>query len=1840
MHNTHSHAPASCRLCSPNASASQDESRCHRCVAKGDLVGDVVWQYIEKTVNGSPASGRSAFLLAGLSAGPLEGIVRKNPGDAVCDRSLKIGINAMAAPGLRVDPAVRTSESPVFWRHYNQADIVVFAPSDQERNNTGAGLEQVSRIDGDLIMDQEDAWLKSLDEDGAPRDYLRNMLRGLRASGICIDLDMWVDFILALRDLEFADPADLRVQKAAFALHIPVFGIEKLPKLPGPSAGSSKIPPVGAFRTAFAAARNEVACYAMLSLPKQEPLDMALMRDQVADAREKLSGIDETSRKDRQIAIETIEAMLDDADNIRPGEWRPSQDRFCREAIWNRHAHEIFCARRKSNSKNLGQETLDYIRGDFEDELDEELEAFLLSADAKEKNKGRSTEEEDKAFFDKWRDELANAPSRALYNQWYKRVFDKEVRGHDLLTTLLKGAEALLAEGHDDLSSMDEPCILVRANQRKKESLWEGLDQRIHRLFCFEVNSLRDLLGNSFAWDIDKCFTATPDKEQSAKEARMIPLELYLVERRHVSNGAKPNTRDRPRVKAIWQPGRSAQNAPIDVALPDDIGRLAEEAVGHRRVTPLQEFMPKTHNDRGKQVPTSLFISTSFSDVAGGDKGRTADLTNGVFKEDILSVVRERAGNLRDNGAMHGDDAADIIAAVDTFHDAFCEALEALGREPGRAMSEGPIVRQAAAFGELCRRVRRLCVSDVAKREIRSRIAMIGIVPAGAGEGHAILTAWHPLRLLEKQAKGKALGAFVGDVFRPRLRDRNFSVAFAEMLRICEHWAFPEAAEIYGETFVSVEDVNGYSMLVPAGQIATDRDALEQTSPMAAARFMEGLDDYLRVHPHESSNLSAAIYNSESISLPQEIARQMALRIDKDSNLRCDLVITHHDQRRMREIYADQNTRLSADNLNEATRGFLSRLRVGVEPTATEEGDEGVRDLDLAFLHDAISHRSKTEWEHEPASSEQSESGYDNRAVAMPRRRIGEPDAGSTGVYLTMPDPPKMVADFYDLLYAISKNAVLPDGMHGVLVRSVAFDDPEVKKIIDQAHNLAGWVVSFDRIANRQILRECGVRIIRDISVPGTDCQVIVSATGVGKNVQKLVKEEVRKACALSDGDVDRICEALLEDIVEVSGQKVLSAARYENAAREMIGLSVAKAMMEAALPPGARPIWISLDDYRGWFTDGSGEIADMLSVSILEEDDNYTILMQVGEAKFVEQSGSAAESRKSMKQLRKTAARLRDIFVENQDINSRSAWCARLSNLLINRGGLARLIPDGARRMRFLALMSQGRVDFRLAGESVVCLHDFHDDDVDTIEDPPEEYLRQHVVPTPRICSALMSLIGSASFDISVLKAGSWLSPEGCERGEFSSVGKPRQNSAPCNEETAHRSSTGPDMLTDRPDDAPREDRSNTTTAIEARQADQGCFNVMQPDEGGRPRFMPEPLDIQLRVIREKTGGEDEDNRTVIWAEEMCRSAQKALSHFKMQAHFADPKYRLTPNGVLVTFRGHPTLTLSGMEKRRMELLTTFGIEVLDVRAGPGTVSLFIKRAKRAKVPLVSTWLDAEWPDRDPGVLTNFIVGVREDDGSLLYLNLEGEFAGYEEHGPHTLIAGETKSGKGVLTQSLLLQLIAFNDPRNAELILVDPKKGVDFAWLQGAPHMRRGIVTEIDDAQSVFLELVDEMDRRYELLRKKGVPNLTEYNQVVPAGDRISRIFMVHDEIGAWMANEKDYQDTVLSAVANLGMKARAAGIHLVLITQRADVDAVPGRLRDNMGNRLCLRVQNSAGSRMILNHNGAEKLLGRGHLAAALSGESPPTGQNFFLAQVPFASTENLNILARAAIKHWTT
>jgi S-DNA-T family DNA segregation ATPase FtsK/SpoIIIE len=195
------------------------------------------------------------------------------------------------------------------------------------------------------------------------------------------------------------------------------------------------------------------------------------------------------------------------------------------------------------------------------------------------------------------------------------------------------------------------------------------------------------------------------------------------------------------------------------------------------------------------------------------------------------------------------------------------------------------------------------------------------------------------------------------------------------------------------------------------------------------------------------------------------------------------------------------------------------------------------------------------------------------------------------------------------------------------------------------------------------------------------------------------------------------------------------------------------------------------------------------------------------------------------------------------------------------------------------------------------------------------------------------------------------------------------------------------------------------------------------------------------------------------------------ALQQFQLRSKLTSSM--LTPNSALLKFAGSADLTIDQVSKKRSEFLTTHGMNIISVRPEPGIVSIAIERPKRQIVKLQDLW--ARWqPDSSLGN-KELLIAIREDDGNLLFLSPG------KDHAPHTLIAGSTGSGKSVLVQNIILGIAATNTIDQAEIILIDPKQGVDYFQFDSLPHIRGGIIDDQERALSRLQSLVTEMDTRY---------------------------------------------------------------------------------------------------------------------------------------------------------------
>ena len=197
----------------------------------------------------------------------------------------------------------------------------------------------------------------------------------------------------------------------------------------------------------------------------------------------------------------------------------------------------------------------------------------------------------------------------------------------------------------------------------------------------------------------------------------------------------------------------------------------------------------------------------------------------------------------------------------------------------------------------------------------------------------------------------------------------------------------------------------------------------------------------------------------------------------------------------------------------------------------------------------------------------------------------------------------------------------------------------------------------------------------------------------------------------------------------------------------------------------------------------------------------------------------------------------------------------------------------------------------------------------------------------------------------------------------------------------------------------------------------------------------------------------------------------------------------------------------------------------------------------------------------------------------------------------PHLLIAGSTGSGKSVMLNTILHSLLTQNTPEQLNLVLIDPKR-VELTSFADYPHVLSRIIHKHEEAIKALSWLIKEMDERYEKLQKAKKKGIKEYNEDYT--DKIPRLVVVIDEFASLiLTKERGEASLAEIMIVRLAQEGRAAGIHLVIATQRPSVDVVTGLIKANLPTRICFMTTSKIDSKIVLDQGGAEELVGKGDM-----------------------------------------
>ncbi|WP_142781931.1 FtsK/SpoIIIE domain-containing protein [Agrobacterium sp. T29] len=1729
-----------------------------------ELIGKVACSILKEELgDASGEAGTARFLLDGLSIPQTLAVSRSVLADPFLSEAVEIKLPRGLFEGHALPDAILTDRNATFYRSADcdKAAFLITNASADEGQAEDMSLHEVTPIGAAQLIERLSAWVLAasaglaLTEDA--KAWWERSLAGLSQVG-SVALERFARYVVATREAVIDEGYPI-IEALGYAL--PAL---QLPRDPAAFAGikDKSRRHASVWKREFIGLRRKRHPY----LLKQNPNQIVISETELRDAFEKA----------RDVIPENIHPVVALFIESRPA-WNSSSEALA-NCLWE-HVKPLFegLAREKTN---LGQDTQRFYAEGPEDLLSKEDDEYLELL-ARRKTTG-SPDPEDIEFYESHRDEIRE--DRKLKSSWDKFIYGRPLETEDFLTGLAMVMDTLNARAMVGV----ERKLTIRCDSLTKRDLrslnteaglffslrYAGLQKLLGAGVQIEFGSLMDYPAVLRGWQDAKDKSAV--NRSTAKAAMQLRFQLEL-ETTDFEGGTSTAS-----AQLIWKYRPDV----ISSQLTDDWDRLCEHAFVALRCG-------REPGMAGRR-PGSIDLSDVKTLVPAYDRDRGSLIPTYRRERDLRLLWRANLKTALENNLI---DAA-ASTKISTGFDAFCERYQTAIRSFRVDGASNLLCRdQATSYAELLDLVRLLAPGDRNKDLLLRPLLELGQAPVGDGAAAAIVAPWHPLRLAAIWRKAHLVREVVRKVIDlPAGLEGDTKLFFRDLSEDMRHVFYPEVVVSWSghrPELLSLADHQGdYSLherpvLDGAGGGETNDDARAGTNTL-----LDLTDRYLKLHPHERANMSLVLYNCDSARLPQQLVDGLG-DLNDEEDMRCQVMLRHTDGTRLRDIYRSilTSTSGSAEVLapSEITQDFMARLRISVIADQAPPPDpRDGRPYDIVFSQDVISRHASVEWYRETADPA-------DIATLLParwsRRRPGAMDDLKSSVYLCSPVQSREGWAFLSAITAFLKEEEnLQDGKRLLPVRQLDFRDDRTARIFEETHDLGAWVVNYDELLDRRQLQNQSVRVIRYKQSATQGRNVVISSRAPLTLLRAMVRRRLEELqLDLSPSQIDALADRFIGDANDISGDIVLRAAKRGEAAGELIGVVLSRFLARQSLDENRLVGWYFLDDYASWLGAREETQADILALSpALDADGHLSLRIIVTEAKYVDAVSFASKRKESEKQLRDTMRRIIDAMAEPDRLD-RESWLSRLGDLLLDGIQIPaasnvplvewrRRVREGAARIEVVGL-SHVFVPTALDGTNIT--------DFSEVSGAPAS--RQMIFGRAELKTLITAYIENSKVDRFLTS----IDPI------YGRVPAPHMPGATV--DATAKAAPSPVQTKSDPVIGDGGHHAEPPTPAD----EPPIPKSLEPELAGAPssvRTVDEIVARHLDTSPRQTEADDE------WLANTAMMARSALQQLGLQAKLIDQK--LTPNAAILRFSGSANLTVEQVLKRRSELLTTHRLDIISVRPEPGAIAIYVARNQRQVVQIQSLW--SRWkPVVSPTGNQDLVVGVREDDNELFVLSPS------QRHAPHTLIAGSTGSGKSVLMQSIILGIAATNDPCHAKIVLIDPKQGVDYFAFDSLPHLEGGIIDQQENAVDQLEHMVLEMDRRYRLFKEARVSNITAYNAKATPGEVLPTYWIIHDEFAEWMLTD-DYRAAVTSTVGRLGVKARAAGIHLIFAAQRPEANVMPMQLRSQLGNRLILRVDSEGTSEIALGEKGAERLLGKGHMIVRAEGE-----QGLIYAQVPFAS-----------------
>ncbi|MEH7775384.1 FtsK/SpoIIIE domain-containing protein [Bacillus altitudinis] len=1754
------------------------------------LIGKVAVKYLKDNIGAEQDDGIARFLLDRLSSSQVSVICKEILEDDSLSGIVDIKIPVELDEGKELPKGIFTEERTTYLRHtYTDKSVLLLANNNDDQ---GPSLKNIFKIGANDLKDNTEIWvdiaasnITTLNGSERLLKIWKRALEGLLNTTDC-SLEMFSKYISSTRNKIIEDGVSL-IEALGWAL--PAL------KIPRDSGVFYSIPDNRQtykknWERLYKELKEKRSYFLCKLTPSRDVIEIEQLNKSFIETKEY---IPEYVHFAIEEFISSKPAWTEESEILSQFEWESDG------------ISSFFSGIKLAKKSTLAEETKRLLEDEFSDLITDEDYAYL---DLLEKRKAKVSNEEDVAFYDKHRHQIDH--DKKLKAKWDKFIYGKPIECTDFLVGLLRATERLLAQSE---GFKGRRIIKIKTQKRNKKSVWLDLNTDLALYFSTRYKGLPELTAPYIKWETfwlfkyDEFIKIEQNRLKSkyrknnsvSKSSRQIKfyIELFYEGDHGIEQQCK--------VQLIWEGNVNA----VGMELNSDLNRLVNM---QKNPFQLSSVSKNPISKKGKLQGISLGDVHTLQPIYRQKRGAFVSVYEGV--RDIQNEFLSELQIAKDKSYISTDGYNEILISWEEFSISYRTALNEW-LESG-LISQNQI-RQSELYGKLITSLMKNAKGDTNRLKLWYPIMRIGVIEVNDTQPLSIIPPWHPMRMAALALKMQQLR----DVIFNLLTNENLAFGdaklfFDELESNIEHPYYPEIClgfqdEEIPEVLILTESVNEYSLM----EMPTIKNIYQETNEDpkdASVKLASLLDKYLELQPHKGANLGVVLYNSDSTRLPLAIVDSITKLNEKNDNIRCQVVLRHRDTNKLNNIYSKmvEGTDGDPDNFvaSEVTSDFMAKLRIEVmaHQSSVSENEEN-KPYDIVFLQDVISRHAEFKWIkaeiHAPV-----ENVITHFPARWSRRRPAAKDELKSITYLVCPSQTVEGWEYLKFIKSITKASDEDNVEYYLPSRQITFQNKETKNIFNESHKLGEWVANYDELLDRRLLKSQGVNVIKYQHNKTNGPNLVVSTTTSLRLLKIILKRKLKSLnLGINEFDIEKLADYFIQEANELSGDIVLRAAKLGRYASELMGVVLSKLITKEEMHDLNNIGWYFLDDYASWLGKSEEHIADIMAINPFEKNGKFYLQIIVTEAKFIDIKGLSNSKKVSKKQLVDTVSRINNALFEVPARLDQDIWLSKISDLLVE--GTVYMQNSSISIEKWRELIRSGNVEINIKGYSHIFVPT--NDGSESLE---SEQLKinelshgyQEVFSRDAVRELLLAILNNGQLYSVRSKFANEIT---WNKLDFVFTSEQTVNVNP-------KLSNEVKEITSVEDNSSQQNKIEETSTETKDVRGVGSTLIMNPLPQTNATYKYQAFNNW--IITNSTQNAENENEQY-WLKNVVNSFKAALATYNLQSKVLDS--RLAPNAAILTLKGSDRLRVEDIEKKKSQLLTTHALNVINIIPQPGKIVVFIERPERQTIPVAAVWSARKFMEGNSKTNLNFVIGAKEVDGDLLYLNLGGPLGGLEQHAPHTLIAGETGSGKSVLIQTLILDICVTNTIETAKIYLIDPKYGVDYQGLEDLPHLAEGIVIDQDRASKILEGLVNEMESRYLRFREHRVPNLKEYNAKVSESEKLPFIYLFHDEFADWMLIN-EYKTTVSSAVQRLGVKARAAGIHLIFAAQRPDKDALPVQLRDNLGNRLILKVGSTGTSEIALGEKGAENLLGRGHLVAKLSGEP-----NLIFAQVPYISSDEI-------------